>query len=150
MSERPWASRRTALAVGTLGSAAVLVFSRRADDPAAFALALASLAALGLLLIVGHRVRPVLGVALVLLGAGLTTAGVRSASPLPVVAGVLIVAAGTGTLVGGRSWRDTGARYNGQQPAPGRIGTTPGDAWRALDAGIDPTLDEPPDAPPHT
>jgi hypothetical protein len=122
-----------------------LVFSRRADDPAAFALALASLAALGLLLIVGRRLRSVLGVSLVLLGAGMAVAGVSNASVLPAGAGVLIIAAGAVTVIGGRSWADPEARYEARQPVPGRLGSSPDEAWRALDAGFDPTLDGPPD-----
>ncbi len=143
MSGRRWATRRAAIAAGLLGSAAVLVFTRRADDPAAFALALASLAGVALLLIVGRRLRPILAVLLIGLGAGLTGAGMSGWGLLQVAAGVLIVMAGVVTLVGGGTWGEQGARYETRQPGSEHVGSTPGDAWRALDAGVDPTLDDP-------
>jgi len=145
------------------GSVAGSVLTGRQAAPAAFALALASLAGLGVLLLVGRVGRRVVGVLLTLLGLGTALAAwvgatsVTDGSALPaawdvtaadrvtttvswavvaVVGGLLVAAAGVLAVVGAAGWSSTGTRYS----RSGRPADT--DLWRALDEGVDPTADE--------
>jgi uncharacterized membrane protein (TIGR02234 family) len=178
-------SRRAALTVGLLGAGLTLltmsltwgavgaaqvsaggtVLTGREAAPSAFALSLAALAGVGVLLLVGRGGRRVVGVLLVLLGVGTVTGSVGavldlrdrtllvvpSSGSLPgavqavslspwwgwvaASGGVLVALAGVLAVLGGPGWPEPSARYDGAGS------DRPSDPWRALDAGVDPTLD---------
>lgn len=145
-----------------------LVLTGREAAPGAFALALAALAGLGVLLLVGVTGRRLIGALLLVLGAGitvvcaraamdldaLTRAGFRDAATLPLLdspatastvplwawvaalGGALIAGAGVLAVRGGPGWPAPSSRYSGGGVA------RPADPWRALDQGVDPTLDD--------
>ena len=104
------------------------------------ALAAAGLAGALLMLALRVRGRQVVGGALALLGLGMVAAGVVAATgqpaPWPVgyaVAGVLVAAGGTVTLLASRRWPSRAERFEARDE--------PVDVWRAQDAGLDPTAD---------
>jgi hypothetical protein len=104
------------------------------------ALAVAGLAGALLTLALRVRGRQVVGGALALLGAGMVAAGVIAATgqpaPWPVgyaVAGVLVAAGGTLTLLTSSRWPSRAERFEARDE--------PVDLWRAQDAGLDPTAD---------
>lgn len=151
---------------GAGATSSTVVLTGREGAPAAFALSLAALAGLGVLLLVGRTGRVVVGALLVLLGAGtawaaaaaaldlraralagqagsatLATTGVAvTVSPwwawVAVLGGVLVLAAGALAVAGGPGWPDPSVRYGAA------AADRPTDPWRALDQGVDPTLDD--------
>jgi uncharacterized membrane protein (TIGR02234 family) len=136
------------------------------------ALALVGLAGGLLMLVLGSRGRRVVAAILVLVGAGMTTLGllrlrpsteaVRTqirtvslsdqfslgATPWPwlyAAAGLLVTIAAATTLASADRWPQRSDRF---RRGPDVSGTQhpledPADAWRALDAGLDPTADSP-------
>jgi hypothetical protein len=114
------------------------------------ALAFVALAGAGALLATRGLLRVAVGVLLILAGAGLaggaTTRLTAGASPLwcltTTLGGVLVGAAGTLTVLHGRTWPGMAARY--ERPAPASSGSSKrpvskADLWDALDRGDDPT-----------
>ncbi len=152
---------------GATAAASPAVLTGREAAPAAFALALAALAGVGVLLLVGGGGRRVVGGLLAVLGVGVAVVAVRAGVDLasltnaqrrslpgaigdagavavhvrPVWAwiaalgGVLVAGSGVLAMLGGPGWPQPSSRYDAPAAA------TPGDAWRALDQGVDPTLD---------
>lgn len=137
----------------------------RADHPGTDAaplvlgLALVGLAGAGALLATRGALRRVLGVLIILAGAGVAVAAVAGRVGLDVGAagagatvwpvacvlgGLLVVAGGWSTVRHGHEWPAMGARYERGAAAPApATGTGPVDArsaWDALDRGDDPTV----------
>lgn len=134
----------------------------RQAAPAALALALASSAGLGVLLLLGRVGRRVVGALLVGLGLGTAMTaldglrGIEDGSALPrewsgalpavastpiwgwlaVSGGLAIAASGVLALLFGGTWPAPGRRY---AASGGSVGS---DLWRAIDQGVDPTLDD--------
>ncbi|GAA4716818.1 hypothetical protein GCM10023263_67700 [Phytohabitans rumicis] len=105
-------------------------------------LAVVGLAGAGAIVATRGRVRQVLGVLLLCLGAGVAGGGAHGLTwatgwPLACIAGGLLIAAG-GALVAvrGLRWPSLGTRYERAT----RSGDGPTAAWDALDRGDDPTL----------
>jgi hypothetical protein len=114
------------------------------------ALAFVALAGAGALLATRGLARAAVGVLLILSGVGLaggaTTRLAEGASPVwslaATLGGVLVGAAGTLTLVHGRTWPAMAARYERPAPTPSGSSKRPvskADLWDALDRGDDPT-----------
>ena len=104
------------------------------------ALAVAGLAGALLMLALRARGRQVVGAALALLGLGMVATGVVAATGQPVpwpvayaVAGGLVAAGGTLTLLTSPRWPSRAERFEARDE--------PVDLWRAQDAGLDPTAD---------
>lgn len=101
------------------------------------ALAVAGLAGALLLLALRARGRQVAGVALALLGVGMTLAGLMTGSsgwPIAyAAAGALIVVGAVVTIFTSPRWPSRPDRF--------RTYDEPVDLWRAQDAGLDPTAD---------
>jgi hypothetical protein len=104
------------------------------------AVALVGLAGVGVLLVVGARLRVAVGGLLAAVGAVLAVAGVAAAfadrvpKQIAVVAGgVALAVAGWWTVRHGREWSSLGAKY--ERPSS----DTPRDMWEAMDRGDDPT-----------
>ncbi len=152
--ERPAGSRRElAVAVGlvVLGAAVGLLGSGRSTGatpgvPAApgtdtgagapAALALVALAGAGALLLVRNRSRALLGVALVVVAAGLVAVGVAPPRWAALAGGALVGLGGALVVVRARRWPQPRSRYDdSRRPRE----ATPRDAWDALDRGEDPT-----------
>jgi Tryptophan-associated transmembrane protein (Trp_oprn_chp) len=127
-------------------------------EPWLAALALVALAGAGALLATWGRSRALVGVLLVLAGAGVLAGGVRglvavagvtAAWPVLAVAGALMICGGGGwAALRGRHWPAMGSRYERpgvpRTPAedrPQRGGPSASDVamWDALDRGEDPT-----------
>lgn len=145
-----------------------VVLTGREAAPAAFALALAALAGLAVLLLVAETGRRVVGALLVLLGLGIAVSCARAALDLServiagadgsvlvvnepaqqlittapfwawlsVFGGSLVVGAGILAVLGGPGWPQPSSRYSAAGLA------APTDPWRALDEGVDPTVDD--------
>jgi uncharacterized membrane protein (TIGR02234 family) len=57
-------------------------------------------------------------------------------------AGLLALAGATSVIVNAPRWRATAARFErGPSTGPSAVAADPADVWRALDEGLDPTLD---------
>lgn len=124
----------------------------------------ATLALTGLVLTLKRLGRVLAGVALVALGAGSIATAVGQRRPSAdllmhqgmtgaqgtitlawvglLVAGALTVLAGAGLAVTSRQWPERVARYQRRPVADEQSSL---DAWKALDAGLDPTEDVPPE-----
>ena len=153
------------IGAGVVGGNGVVLTGREAA-PAAFALSLAALAGLAVLLLVGGTGRRVVGALLVLLGAGTAIAAAAATLDLagrtragqsgptiavPDVAAQLVIlspwwgwAAALGgvlVLVAGVLAIAGGAGWPDPSSRYGSAGASrPADPWRALDEGVDPTL----------
>jgi uncharacterized membrane protein (TIGR02234 family) len=136
------------------------------------ALALVGLAGGLLMLVLGSRGRRVVAAILLLVGGGMATIGLLrlrpssdavrtqvrtvslsdqfslAATPWPwvyAVAGLLVTLAAATTLARADRWpqRPDRFRRGGDDTGTQRLLDDPADAWRALDAGLDPTADSP-------
>jgi hypothetical protein len=133
--------RTRAVAYGALVAGGVLALVAAAQAAGlSQALAAAGLAGALLMLALRARGRQVVGGALALLGLGMVAAGVIAATGQPVpwpiayaVAGALVAAGGTVTMLTSPRWPSRAERFEARDE--------PVDLWRAQDAGLDPTAD---------
>jgi uncharacterized membrane protein (TIGR02234 family) len=135
------------------------------------ALALVGLAGGALMLVLGSRGRRVVAAILMLVGGGMATLGFLRLRPsadavrtqvrtvslsdqfslaatpwqwLYAGAGLLVTLAAATTLAGAGRWPQRLDRFGrGRDTGIQRVLDDPADAWRALDAGLDPTADSP-------
>ena len=132
------------------------------SDRAVEALALAALAGVGVTLLLGVWGRRIVGVLLAGLGSGVLVVaaarrtpsaaqleqvlGVRETPGSPTAwpwvaaaAGVVLVAVGALFVLRAHRWRVPSARFERRRPRPAAAVNSSLDAWKALDAGADPT-----------
>ena len=98
-------------------------------------LALPAVAGAGAVLLVRNRTRVLIGLALVLLAAGMIAAGWSPLRGAAVAAGALVASGGAMVTLRTRRWPQPRGRYD--SPAP-RADRGPRDTWDALDRGEDP------------
>jgi Tryptophan-associated transmembrane protein (Trp_oprn_chp) len=142
---------RRSLALGSLlgGSLLSLVTSMSAGGSQDLTRALAVVALVGavLILVLGIRGRQVLGLLLGVLGLAMVLAGVLLSEPaVPwrvgyAAGGALVAFSGLLTMITSGGWPAPANRFQQKESGTRADSGDPADLWRAMDAGLDPTVD---------